>query len=104
MNITVFSFDFSGCGHSEGDWVTLGYKEQDDLQTVIDYLRSTCSVSLIGLWGRSMGAVTSIFYTAKEPAAIAAMVLDSPFSNLNKLSLELARTYSRIPEIIAKIV
>jgi alpha-beta hydrolase superfamily lysophospholipase len=51
-----------------------------------------------------MGAVTSIFYTAKEPAAIAAMVLDSPFSNLNKLSLELARTYSRIPEIIAKIV
>jgi alpha/beta superfamily hydrolase len=27
MNITVFAFDFSGCGKSEGEWVTLGYKE-----------------------------------------------------------------------------
>ena len=31
LNITVFAFDFSGCGHSEGEWVTLGYKEKDDL-------------------------------------------------------------------------
>lgn len=60
-NITVLSFDFSGCGHSDGEWVTLGYKEKDDLQVVIDYLRSTDKVSLIGLWGRSMGAATSIF-------------------------------------------
>lgn len=27
MGMTVFSFDFSGCGRSEGEWVTLGYKE-----------------------------------------------------------------------------
>jgi pimeloyl-ACP methyl ester carboxylesterase len=82
MDITVFAFDFSGCGNSEGEWVTLGHKEQEDLQTVINHLRSIRTVSLIGLWGRSMGAVTSIFYTAKEPAAITAMVLDSPFSSL----------------------
>ena len=60
QNITVFSFDFSGCGQSEGEFVTLGWKEKDDLQCVIDYLRNTKRVSTIGLWGRSMGAVTSI--------------------------------------------
>jgi alpha/beta superfamily hydrolase len=65
MDMTVFCFDFSGCGKSEGDWVTLGYKEQLDLQTVINHLRSTFRVSVIGLWGRSMGAVTSLFYSAK---------------------------------------
>jgi len=27
MGMTVFTFDFSGCGRSEGEWVTLGYKE-----------------------------------------------------------------------------
>jgi len=27
MGMTTFSFDFSGCGKSEGEWVTLGYKE-----------------------------------------------------------------------------
>jgi alpha/beta superfamily hydrolase len=31
MDMTVFFFDFSGCGKSEGDWVTLGFKEQLDL-------------------------------------------------------------------------
>lgn len=104
MDITVFAFDFSGCGNSEGEWVTLGHKEQEDLQTVINHLRRIRTVSLIGLWGRSMGAVTSIFYTAKEPAAITAMVLDSPFSSLQSLTLELVRTYSKIPVVIARIL
>ena len=32
----------------------------------------------IGLWGRSMGAATSLFYGQKDPS-VAALVLDSPF-------------------------
>ena len=64
----------------------------------------TRRVSVIGLWGRSMGAVTSIFYAAKEPSEIGGMVLDSPFCNLNRLTLELAQHYTRIPDIIAKII
>ena len=50
-----------------------------------------------------MGAVTSIFQAARDPS-IAGMVLDSPFSNLNQLSLELAKTHTNIPGFIAKIV
>lgn len=95
-NITLFSFDFSGCGYSSGEWVTLGYKEKDDLQTVIDYLRKTDKVALIGLWGRSMGAVTSILHSSRD-STVAGMVLDSPFSNLSKLTLELAKTHTKIP-------
>lgn len=37
---TVVSFDFSGSGMSEGDWVTLGYFEQHDVADVLAYLRS----------------------------------------------------------------
>ncbi len=36
--INLFSFDFSGCGNSEGEWVTLGWKEKNDLTAVIQYL------------------------------------------------------------------
>ena len=32
------------------------------------------------------------------------MVLDSPFSNLNKLSMELVKAHSKIPVFIAKVV
>lgn len=70
---------------------------------MIDYLRSSEKVSLIGLWGRSMGAVTSILHAARDNS-IAGIVLDSPFSNLKRLTLELAKTYSNVPGLIVKFV
>ncbi|GLT81482.1 hypothetical protein SLA2020_528650 [Shorea laevis] len=91
-NITVFALDFSGSGLSGGEHVTLGWNEKDDLKAVVDYLRSDGNVSFIGLWGRSMGAVTSLMYGAEDPS-IAGMVLDSPFSNLVDLMMELVDTY-----------
>uniref|UniRef100_M4D2Q3 AB hydrolase-1 domain-containing protein n=1 Tax=Brassica campestris TaxID=3711 RepID=M4D2Q3_BRACM len=91
-NITIFTLDFSGSGLSGGEYVTLGSNEKDDLKAVVEYLRTDVNVSLIGLWGRSMGAVTSLMYGAEDPS-IAAMVLDSPFSDLVDLMMELVDTY-----------
>ena len=36
---SVFSFDFAGCGHSEGDYISLGWHEKDDLATALAHLR-----------------------------------------------------------------
>ncbi|XP_010532691.1 PREDICTED: uncharacterized protein LOC104808656 isoform X2 [Tarenaya hassleriana] len=101
-NITVFTLDFSGSGLSGGEHVTLGWNEKDDLKAVVDYLRTDGNVSLIGLWGRSMGAVTSLMYGAEDPS-IAGMVLDSPFSDLVDLMMELVDTYKfRLPKFTVK--
>ncbi|VVB01193.1 unnamed protein product [Arabis nemorensis] len=101
-NITIFTLDFSGSGLSGGEYVTLGWNEKDDLKAVVEYLRSDGNVSLIGLWGRSMGAVTSLMYGAEDPS-IAAMVLDSPFSDLVDLMMELVDTYKfRLPKFTIK--
>ncbi|GMI90111.1 hypothetical protein like AT4G14290 [Hibiscus trionum] len=99
-NITVFTLDFSGSGLSGGEYVTLGWYEKDDLKAVVDYLRADGNVSLIGLWGRSMGAVTSLMYGAEDPS-IAGMVLDSPFSDLVNLMMELADNF-RLPKFTVK--
>jgi alpha/beta superfamily hydrolase len=40
LGINVFSFDFNGCGNSDGDLITFGWKETEDLQTVVNYLES----------------------------------------------------------------
>ena len=44
------------------------FPQKEDLRAVVDYLRADGDVSLIGLWGRSMGAVTRFysctFYTS----------------------------------------
>ncbi|XP_020272371.1 uncharacterized protein LOC109847549 isoform X2 [Asparagus officinalis] len=102
-NITVFTLDFSGSGLSEGQHVTLGWNEKDDLRDVVNYLRTEGNVSCIGLWGRSMGAVTSLMYGAEDPS-IAGMVLDSPFSNLVDLMMELVDTYKYpLPKFTVKL-
>ncbi|CAH2052920.1 unnamed protein product [Thlaspi arvense] len=101
-NITVFTLDFSGSGLSGGEHVTLGWNEKDDLKAVVEFLRQDGNISLIGLWGRSMGAVTSLMYGAEDPS-IAGMILDSPFSDLVDLMLELVDTYKfRLPKFTVK--
>ncbi|KAL2495668.1 alpha/beta-hydrolase superfamily protein [Forsythia ovata] len=102
-NITVFTLDFSGSGLSDGDYVSLGWHEKNDLKVVVSYLRSNEKISRIGLWGRSMGAVTSLLYGAEDPS-IAGMVLDSAFSNLFDLMMELADVYKiRLPKFTVKV-
>lgn len=98
-NITVFAFDFTGCGRSEGEYISLGWHEQEDVECVINYLRKSNKVSTIGLWGRSMGAVTALMYGSKD-LSIAGLVLDSPFSSLKILIDELARERVNLPNFI----
>mmetsp|Transcript_7537 Transcript_7537/g.7400 ORF Transcript_7537/g.7400 Transcript_7537/m.7400 type:complete len:159 (-) Transcript_7537:431-907(-) len=100
-NTTVVAFDWSGCGNSEGTYISLGYFERYDLEKLVEYLREKRRVGCIGLWGRSMGAVTAIYH-ASQNMQIASMVLDSPYSNLRELSLELSRKYTSTPSFILK--
>jgi len=79
--MTLFCFDFPGCGRSDGEYISLGWYEKDEIQVIIDYVRSSRKVSAVGLWGRSMGAATSLLHASRDPS-IGALVLDSPFSDL----------------------
>jgi len=85
---SVCTFDFAGSGHSDGEYISLGWWERDDLKTVLAYLRSIETVTKIGLWGRSMGAATCLMHGPRDPS-IAALVLDSPFASLTDLCHEL---------------
>eukprot|EP01029_Cantina_marsupialis_P032289 TRINITY_DN9716_c0_g3_i1.p1 TRINITY_DN9716_c0_g3~~TRINITY_DN9716_c0_g3_i1.p1 ORF type:complete len:615 (-),score=174.93 TRINITY_DN9716_c0_g3_i1:118-1962(-) len=87
----LLAFDFTGSGISEGDYVTLGWNEREDLDCVIDFLRNSGRVSSIGLWGRSMGAVTALLHSFRDPS-IGGMVLDSAFSDLKLLAKEMVQS------------
>ncbi|TMW64361.1 hypothetical protein Poli38472_012983 [Pythium oligandrum] len=101
---SVFALDFSGSGLSQGKYVSLGYHEQTDIATVVKYLRESGETSHICLWGRSMGAVASLLY-AQNDLEINAMVLDSPFSSLPQLALELVEDGKvGVPKIAVKLV
>jgi pimeloyl-ACP methyl ester carboxylesterase len=74
------------------EFITLGVRESEDLRSVVAHLRAGGRVTKIGLWGRSMGAATSLFYGQKDPS-VAALVLDSPFCKLTDLMQELVDTF-----------
>lgn len=100
MGISVVCFDFAGSGNSEGEYVSLGYYEQDDLATVVEHLRNSKTTTRIGLWGRSMGAATSLMFGVSDPS-VACMVLDSPFSSLETLANELVgKAEMKIPKLV----
>lgn len=103
MNIMVVTFDFSGCGMSEGEYISLGYYEKEDVSVLVNHLRENNLVTRIGLWGRSMGAATSIQCAQADPS-LACVVLDSPFSSLVTLAGELVTSADfSIPNIMFKI-
>ena len=91
-NITLFSLDLAGSGHSDGEYVSLGYYERDDLAIVVEHLRQSGTVGCIGLWGRSMGAATALLHGDRDPS-IAGMVLDSPFTSLRSLAEDLVDVF-----------
>ena len=88
MGANVFSFDFAGCGLSEGDYISLGWHEKEDVACILEHLRSTGHVTSIALWGRSMGSVSAVLQASRD-ASIAGLVLDSPFASLEQVALEL---------------
>ena len=59
-------------------------------------------VSKIGLWGRSMGAVTAIMYSAKNPG-ISCVVLDSPYATFKRLVHELVKNRSKVPSFLTSL-
>ena len=99
-NICLFSFDFSGCGRSEGEYISLGHYEKDDVHCVIEYLLKSKKVSKFALWGRSMGAVTAIMYASEHPKIISALILDSGFYSLNQLIHELVNSKINLPNFL----
>jgi alpha/beta superfamily hydrolase len=47
-NICLCAFDFAGCGMSQGDHITLGHTEHQQIHAVVTYLQHIYKVGPIG--------------------------------------------------------
>eukprot|EP00980_Cylindrotheca_fusiformis_P024706 scaffold12324_cov144-Cylindrotheca_fusiformis.AAC.1 len=106
MGLTVVSLDFAGSGKSDGEYVSLGYYEREDLATVIAHLRRHHRENKnlkIALWGRSMGAATAVMYGARD-ARIDCLIADSSFASLVKLAEELVETARQQGIVVPNVV
>ena len=96
----VFMFDFRAHGRSEGEYVTMGMYEKEDLLGVMDYLDTERGIVDVGVLGFSMGAATTLI-TAALSDHICAIVSDSSFGRL-KLTLRAALNQRGVPMFFAR--
>lgn len=76
--INLLCIDTTGCGHSEGQTIGLGVFEKIDSAKAAEFVRNEFGCEKVILWGRSMGAVASLF-CAVENVNIDAIIVDSGF-------------------------
>ncbi|OHT05459.1 Clan SC, family S33, methylesterase-like serine peptidase [Tritrichomonas foetus] len=98
--VTVYLFDFSGCGESEGDHITLGFNESQDLELLINNLIKNFNLGPFILWGRSMGASTALMTNSEK---VVGCIIDSSFCKLNDVCLNIAKNFG-IPKGIDNLV
>lgn len=98
-NINLCAFDFAGSGYSEGKYISLGYHEKNQVRNVVDFLERLPGMGNIGIWGRSMGAATTLLYTPTDKR-IKCIVVDSPFSDFRKLAKEICQSNITVPGLL----
>lgn len=76
----VLVYDQRGHGENEGAYTTLGYREVDDLNDVIEWLRRNHPeiAGKIGVIGYSMGGAVVLMHAAKY-GGVDAYIADSPY-------------------------
>ncbi len=94
-------FDGRGHGHSEGYYVTYGFNERRDVESVIDWLVAQKQIDKdrIGLVGESMGAAIAI-QVAAHNEWIRCVWADSPFASLRRISHEFIQSATRLPNVV----
>jgi len=96
-------FDFRGLGQSSGFYSSFGVYEQRDLIAALKYLKSRSDISdKIGIFGFSMGGAVSLMVATKFPE-IKAIVVESPYSSLDKIIRYTFRQKKIWQEISAQI-
>lgn len=88
--VSVFCFDFTGSGNSEGQYITLGITETEDVLDVIEFLTTQMELTDFILWGRSMGAATAIMVGHKHER-IKGIIVDSAYMTVHDLLISLAQ-------------
>ena len=86
---------------SEGEYISLGYHEKYQVKNIVDFVEKYPGVGKIGLWGRSMGASTSLIYSSMDKR-IKATVADSPFEDFRKLAKEMVLSQVKVPGFLVE--
>ena len=100
--LCLFSFDFPGCGISEGDYIPLDGNGVHDVESAVNYLKEHFNFEKYCLWGRSMGAAISL-HCASVMNNISCCVSDSAYKDTEAVVYDQAEL-NGIPSFIITLI
>lgn len=103
MGISVLTIDCSGSGIADGEYISLGYHEREDVKAAVKYLREERNVQSIVLWGRSMGATVAAWCAADPELELSGVVCDSPYISVDAIVEDLIGD-SKLKWLLCKVL
>jgi dipeptidyl aminopeptidase/acylaminoacyl peptidase len=95
MGYDVLLYDARGCGESEGDMVSLGYYEKEDLIAAVNFLNGM-GKNDIAVYGFSQGGATAIL-ASEDLTGVRCIISEVTFDNLENAIDNRFRKYLFIP-------
>ncbi len=100
---SVLMFDMRGHGESEGQHISAGLYEKNDLLGAIDYIRGRGIENKIGVLGFSMGAAVCLM-AAPESEEIDAVVADAAYADIVSIIESEFAERSDLPKFFIPII
>lgn len=81
MGYNTLLVDFMGAGNSQGNAVTIGYREAENVKTCFDYIKNTGEQNIC-LFGTSMGAVAILKAISNGDVQPNSVILECPYGSM----------------------
>jgi pimeloyl-ACP methyl ester carboxylesterase len=83
---TLLLFDFEAEGESDGDRISVGFRESDDARAALEFLRREAPGEKVGAIGRSMGGAAALL--GRGPLDVDALVFESVYPDIEQAVAE----------------
>lgn len=106
LGFNVIVYDHRNSGESGGNTITAGIYESKDMKKIVDYAKGKVeSGSLIGIFGISMGAATTLLYAGEVEDGADFYIVDCPYTDFyTEAVYRLQEDFSYIPTFLRKVV
>jgi len=93
VGIESILIDSRAHGKSGGQFCTYGYKEKNDISSVIDFIKTKNDSLPIGIWGNSMGGAIAI-QALENDNRIEFGIIESTFTSLEKIIYDYQKSFT----------
>lgn len=102
---SVMLIDFQSAGESDGDAITLGYREADDALRALSWLRQRLPRERVAVAGTSMGGAAILL--AKPPLRTEALVIEQVYPTIDeavrdRIDLHLGHAFSFLAPVLLR--